>query len=233
MKKTLKALLCAVLVLSMVFSFAGCADDEPIVTPPVEESSSSEDSAKTAVETVMNDVLEYDVDAIEEKLDIACSSKEELMAKAGEEIGEAAELYGPIIEKMFDEYVESFEYEIVEFGKDDGVYTAEVEFTCLDMESVSDGLAATESDAIGEELMMEMLSDGRITMDMSEEEMMAVVMEEIAPIIEEMVDEAVKDADTKTLYLDFVVVEEDGKWVIDIDESSYDDLREELESINE
>ena len=233
MKKTLKVLLCAALVLSMVFSFAGCADDEPIVTPPVEESNNSEDSAKTAVETVMNDVLEYDVDAIEEKLAIDCTSKEELMAKAGEEIGEAAELYGPIIEKMFDKYVDSFEYEIVEFGKDDGVYTAEVEFTCLDMESVSEGLAATEGDAIGEELMMEMLADGRITMDMSEEEMMAVVMEEIAPVIEEMVDEAVKGADTKTLYLDFVVVEEDGEWVIDIDESSYDDLREELESIDE
>ena len=80
---------------------------------------------------------------------------------------------------------------------------------------------------------MEMLADGRITIDMSEEEMMAVVMEEIAPLLEEMIDEAVKGAETKTFYLDFVIVSEDGEWVIDTESSSYDDFKDELESIDE
>jgi len=226
MKKTLKALLCVVLALSMVFSFAGCSDDEPVAAPPVEESGKSEDNAKAAVEAVMEDVLAYDVDAIEEKLDFECVDKEEILGELGDE--ELADLYAPIVEKMFDEYVDSFEYEITEFGKDDGVYTAEVKFTCLDTDAITESLEGGDSESMGEELVMEMLADGRITMDMSEEEFMDAIMKEMAPLLEEMMDEAIKDAGTKTMYLDFVVVKDGDEWVIDTESSNYDDLIEEL-----
>jgi len=113
MKKTLKALLCVVLALSMVFSFAGCSDDEPVAAPPVEESGKSEDNAKAAVEAVMEDVLAYDVDAIEEKLDFECVDKEEILGELGDE--ELADLYAPIVENKF---VKTSEQNVATFAAD-------------------------------------------------------------------------------------------------------------------
>lgn len=122
---------------------------------------------------------------------------------------------------MVDAMLDSMDYEITSCEKDGDEYVITVDWDCIDTVSIEDNMIVDES--VGEEIAMELYENGDITEDMTEDEMVEVLMPATVEYMIEVLEDAIADADIKTETKEFVVYEDGGDWIIDADRSDIED----------
>ena len=148
----------------------------------------------------------------------AALDMESILGDLGDAEGFTEEIQG-IIDTLMGKVKENMAYEMVgvEASGDNFVVTANVTTPRFE-EDLETLLGDQLSDEIIETILMEALAAGTISLDATEEELMAVLL----PLVLEKVNEAIANLELATTTEQYVrvVTEKDGKWVIVTDESS-------------
>ena len=148
----------------------------------------------------------------------AALDMESILGDLGDAEGFTEEIQG-IIDTLMGKVKENMAYEMVgvEASGDNFVVTANVTTPRFE-EDLETLLGDQLSDEIIETILMEALAAGTISLDATEEELMAVLL----PLVLEKVNEAIANLELATTTEQYVLVvtEKDGKWVIVTDESS-------------
>ena len=231
MKKLLALLMALCLGLTM---FTACGNKEEGEDTKKEEKAekeekeeSAEDEAKKVVESFMDAFVEFDMKEAAKYVDddsfideLGAESKDDMidvvMDMMGEEVGEYADMFEPLAELIVDKFIDSMSYEITDTEEsDDDEFTFTVELTSADFESVDfeEIFGSVLDQEASEELAMELIENGTITEDMTEEEMLAVVFEEVIKIAEDTIEDL--DIETTKEEQEIVVVKDDDEWIID------------------
>jgi len=187
-----------------------------------EEKDHSEE-AKAAVEEIMDGVVDYDKEIIEETLDIEWVDVDAMLDEELEPMGDERAAYDPAFDLLYGSYFDSYEYKIGEIKEKDGKYTVAVEFKCITIKDIDDA-SKKGADNFAEKFQ-DMIDSGEVT---NKEEGMSAV----AKGLKECMYEALEGVEKEVFDLEFVVVEKDGEWVVDVDESDYKELKDEIESID-
>ena len=245
-KNTAKIIIIAAVIVALlagagVVTYFGFFADEPWFvegkaadgSEEKKENKDHSEEAKAAVEEIMDGVVDYDKKIIENELDIEWFDLEALFREDVESRGDYGVVLEPSYELLLEKYFDSYEYEIGEIKEKDGKYIVPVEFSCFKgMDVVRALLSVADIDeTFGTEVAQELINEGRITSSMSEEEGLSIYYQELSKEILALVEEEVRDLKIATFDLEFVVVEKDGELVVDVAESDYKELREEIESL--
>ncbi len=232
MKKMLRIILCAVLTLTLVFSFVACSDDAETQKTPEEvtEEVDHKADAKKAVKGFMDAYCEMDIAKMSEYCldgeafvnDIGYETAEEIVLagmRESEVDEEMIQYMNPFAEGIIDIMKDCVEYKIVEVKEDGDDYVATVEYSTPDFQqalaSLETIMSSEETAALGEEIALELVENGTITQNSTEEEIMEALMNEvIARILPEIAIE-VEAADIVENTVDIKVVEKNGKWYVD------------------
>ena len=213
MKKCLSVLLALVMVLTML---AGCQGKSKPKDP--------ETLARETVENYMDALMvfnfekasTYTSDPDKMMEDAPYNNLEDATAAIMDAVPEEFATYEESITKfadaMFDVMKDKMDYEITAVTKDGDDYLVSVTLTTVD----SDGanfMTDMMSDIDIEEMLMQMLEDGIINENMSEQQLMDILV----PAIFDTMTEAVQNASvsTTTIEENFRIIKVDGKWVID------------------
>ncbi len=217
MKKICSLLLALTLVLTML---AGC-QEAPVAN--------EKDSAQVAVSNYMDALAEFDFKTASfytgdpeaamanfpyENIDDAV---EKTVATMPENILKYEDSITDFTEVVFDVMKENTDYEIKNISEDGENYVATVEFTTVDTEKfdietmMNDLMANIDVN----ELTTQLLSDGTITEDMSEEEIYDILF----PALFIVMSDTVKESDVATVTTEetITVVKANGKWVVDME----------------
>ena len=126
------------------------------------------------------------------------------------------------IEVILLAYSNSIEYEIEGYEEDGDQLVYTVNATYADIESI-------DYDAIGEDYMTELMENGTITEDMSEEEMYIALFDAMA----ELFADTISTTDTKTEILTLVLNEADGKYIISQSDSDAGSFMDDISDIQD
>lgn len=118
-------------------------------------------------------------------------------------------------------------YEIKEIKKNGDEFIAIVDVTYpsavldddFDIEGV---LGESLGDNIGNEIIMELFNSGEISLASTEEEIMNLALPKVFERLKESLKEILKDVETQEIEL--VIIEENGKWLVNAEKSEFDIL---------
>ena len=229
MKKLLALMLALMLVFSMfACSSTGDADGEN------GKKKSAEDEAKETVDAFMSDLVDFKFDGIENyfvnpdslpesitNLDMN-TSLEAAMSTLPPEMSSFRADFEKIFNDVIDKAKADFSYEIKEIkkGEDKDTYVVTVALT---MPNLDEDFESFLGDFLNEEavteIAMRLISEGKITASTTEEEMYAVIIPEVVALFEKALDTV--EFEVSTSDKDLVVVEDDGKWLIDAEASDF------------
>lgn len=158
-------------------------------------------------------------------------AKKTLIDELGEDesMKDFAEEFEGIIDSMFKSMTDAMSYEIEEGKKvvtnngEKYVYPVTLNLIAEDTDvdtQFEELMEDSMSEEAMQELALELLEEGKITESSSEEEIMKAVFDAILPKMEEAVEKL--EWETTSTEGEIVVVEKDGKWVIDVEESTFE-----------
>lgn len=215
MKKVLSLVLVLVLACGL---FAGCGDSD------------NKEKAIEAAEKFMDAYVALDADAIKELVvdedDLPDGIKEFDFDAAMGELGGVEgfeEELKEILDIVIDKAKKKMSYEVEEVEENDGVFTVTVKAKVVD--EVSEEFQEIVSEELSEEKMMEiaygLIESGKITESTTEDELLSLILEEAFDLMKKVVSEI--DFETREATYKIVVVEKDGKWLVDAKESDIED----------
>ncbi|MBE7011334.1 MAG: hypothetical protein E7415_01520 [Ruminococcaceae bacterium] len=232
----MKKLLALLLALMCMLSFAACDDEkdrkkkddndtkveekqnngeEPSEKKKPKKELTEEELAEETVIGFMDAFMDLDKDGMESYLDDPSSVSDILDMYDTEkladeqfpaEMSEYKDDFIDVMDVYFEKVSDLMSYEITDVNEEDGVYTFTVE---------SDVVGEEEAGILdGEEVLETLVSEGKITQDMSQDEILTIYFEEMANQIRKA------DFDTRTETGTVVVYEKDGEWVVNAKEST-------------
>ena len=214
MKKMLSVLLALVMVLTMM---AGCQKGS---APFADDSTLARKAAENYLDALMlfdykeasnftSDPDKMLENALYEDLEEATNK---IMSAVPQEFGAYEGSIKTFADAMFDVMKNEMDYEITNVKKDGDGYLVSVKLTTVDYEG-EDILADMMESVNAEELLMQLLEDGIINENMSEQQLMDAM---IPAMFEKMAD-AVKDVPiaTTTLEEDIHLIKVKDQWLVD------------------
>lgn len=241
----IKKLLALVLSLMLVLSFAGCSSDtaneEKDEKEKVEEKADKkekkeekektpEEEAEAVAEAFMDAYIDFDSATLVKLVNDADELPEifqqdildQLVEEASAELPGYEEDFKEVFEVMFNSIKKELSYEIIDVEEDEDKFTFTVSTSTPDFDNIS--FDDYFSDEAMSNLLSEMLANGEITEDMSEEELMDTVMTAYFDMAKEVFTEidfgtAIVETECKV-----VVVKDGKKWVVDAANSELDSI---------
>lgn len=211
MKKLAKSILCLVLALMLVFSFAACDSSD-------KDSKDKEETTKAAAVEEKDD--ELDLDGAEEAVEDIISDSETLLEATGAgamlesmlgvSVDELSDEEAQLYESLIDIILNVIDIEVVDSELvDDTTAEVTVEITCPDFEGMDIDSYLTEENLLAafEELGYTEEDLANVT---DEEEQMALTIDAIGVIIEMMADDAEVIVEEDVFEVEY----EDGEWVV-------------------
>ena len=229
MKKMFRIALCALLTLALVFSFTACSDDAP-KNNAVEEEKDNKALAEEAVKGFMDGFRELDIEAMSGycldgeafKESLGFESVEDAITEGIVQSGaneEMVNLMAPYVESVVDVMKHRVNYEILSIEEDGEDYIATVAYTVPDYETAMATLQANygeeESQALGEEIAMELLENGTITQDSTQEEIAAALIDSMMDRLLSELETIIIETEPVEDEVEISVIEKDGKWYVD------------------
>lgn len=237
----MKKLLTIALALLVVFAVAGCAEETMDIGIDRDSFGNSEnnknrdeDDARKAAENFMEALCEFnfkdmskystedyteimECDDMYEYLDGTFSAEDLDLGIESDKVDDAV---NDFVEVMVDGIVDNTEYEITDTEKDGDAWKFTVEITSVDMDDVSDSLESEEcNDAVVK--ASEKYDDVDIE-GMTGDEITAVMEDMVVDMFGAMGDfvyDYCEEAETVGGELELYVIEEDGEWLVDIENS--------------
>ena len=223
MKKSLTKLSALILAASSLITISGCSDK-------TEES-------KVAVTGFMDAICQLDfksassyVDSEDFLADIPFENldgaKDLFMKELGDEVAAYSDTFTPVADTLLGKITGSMSYEITSSEKTEDGYLHKITLNSIDFDQVGemDFLSELDFEALGTELINELLTNGTISLTSSEEEVMPALMtglrDKLLPIIEEGLDAM----GTTTSELELLVAETDGTWKIVNEKSTFENF---------
>ena len=208
------------------------SDADPVVNEEAqEEKVDGKEEAESTVKSFMDAYVGLEFDKLKDyvvdedeipeeisKLDIAATF-ETTMSNMPEELAPYSKEFEGLFNDIIDIFKKEFTYEIKDTDGEDDEYTVAVEVTIPDVENID--FEAIIGDSMSEDAMTVLVADlvesGKITETSTEKEIMDIIVAEVIKIAKESV--ANTDITTVTKEIELVVVESDGEWLVDIEES--------------
>ncbi len=210
----MKKVLSVFLAFLLMFSLASC--------------SSGEKEARQTAVNFLNAFMDFDfetmclyVDDVTELQETTEMMKyDSIVENLPEEIQAFSDDFEEIYEIAFEKIRECMSYTIKDLRKDGDDYVFVVDITGVSQSQDIEGIITESFDEeTMTEFTMEMLSSGKITVSMTEEEMMEVIIpgiiEMMKPIIEGI------EFETETAQQDLVVSKTNGKWLVNGEKSDF------------
>lgn len=226
MKTTLKKALCLLLALTCVLAFAGCTSTEDDGETKKEN---GKEEATEVVENFMDALIGLNFEEAASYIDDESVLDDmpfknpddiiDMLVAESPEMAPYADDFKPMLDTMLNKITDKMEYTIGDAEKDGDDYKVSVTLTMPDEESMD--FETVMANLFTEEelnnMLMDLFSSGKISLESSEEEMMKVVVTEVVAkatvAIEDM------DVQTTTEEKEFVVTKVDGEWLIDAENS--------------
>ena len=238
------------LVTAMIVSFTACGGSDidkfneqlpqaDVMETKVAQATPEELATETA-EKAMSAFCEMDLEGMMKVFDTEESAEElpfknkedlydmfmETMAEDGD-ISGFEDMIKPLAESVVDAFLNSINYEIKDVAELDGSYIFKIAFSSINFDNLPDFeavLSTPEIESKVEELAIDLFEKGDITEDMSEDEMMKVMMPDIVDLIEEAVIGSIEDMTPVDAEGTLVVYEKDGKWLVNDEKSDFDEI---------
>ncbi len=228
MKKLLSLLLALVLTFSLAACGGGAGDKNSKVNDSKEE-------ATEVVEGFMDAYIDFDFADLEDYVDDFSDLPEEIqeldfssaLDEIIDEMPDGLSAYRDdwedVFNRLFDIAKECMDYKITdvnEESKDEYIFT--VDLTVPDFESVDFDSLVTN--AMSEDTMMDLVTMGQASGELSEAPTEEEIMAFLAPTIIQKINDALYDVEfeTESQEIELVVVEENNEWMIDASKSDLD-----------
>lgn len=141
--------------------------------------------------------------------------------------GELPQEYVLIVNTMIDCLVDSADYKINSAENKDGKWIFDVTFECVGTDSISETYIQQESEAIVTEIMTKYESElAAAETDEQMNELVEKIMQEVFQSIAEVVKDAFESAEPIGKPGQLVVINQDGKWVVDGNDGNIDAFAE-------
>ena len=244
MNRIFRTTLCVVFTLAFVLSFAACSDKADVKEPTekVEETDTQAEAKKT-VENFMNAYCELDIEKMSGYCvdsaafvdSIGYKNVEDIVIAGMKANGTDDRLAGymtPFAKGIIDIIKDRTEYKVVKIKEDGDGYIATVEYSMpnskLAMSTFENIMDSDDVEELGEEIAVELVENGTITSDSTEEEIIEALMAEVINRLLPEIAEEIEVVERITNTIDIKVVEKDGKWYVD--ESIANVVKEYLEN---
>jgi len=133
----------------------------------------------------------------------------------------------PLAKAVIDAFLGKMSYEIKDVAELDGSFSFKIDFSSINFDNLPDfeeALSSPEVEAGVEDLALKLFEEGKVTEDMSEPEMLKVMMPELMAMVEDVIVGSIEDMNIVSAEGTLVVYEKDGKWVVDSEESNFDEI---------
>ncbi len=220
MKMMKKSVLYMLLAIAMLLSFTACSIE-----------TSGEDATEAVVTKFMDALMVFDTDTmktcITEKGDFSELGignmeelKENMMMAMGlgdvpEQLSSVKADLEALASRIVDKLLATMNYEITGINGEGEEYVANVSLWIVDENSLKASFSQEKITEMSTELGMELLSSGKVTPEMSQEEILSVAIKESIIMMEKYFDEILAGAEEKEIHCDLTVIKSEAGWLID------------------
>ena len=233
--KNLTKVLSIVMVLVMALSFASCGSSETPAPSEVSETSSTassetsaaaESGAKDTVVAFMDAMVKLDSAVMAENMvgGVMPEGMEEMdMQKIVEPLAQESGMpLDDFMDIMYKIMADAVKYEVKSVEENGDTAVANITLMVKDTTALSEiDFDTVMADVDMEAKLMELLESGELSENSSEEEIMAVVMEMVMPVLEEAMLGALENVEYDAQDVELALVKENGAWKIK-DDASFD-----------